>query len=202
MGNENMGTEVIVPGYEGRHVEVRQGQCVRVTDLEGTQIGDMFCHLRHDPTEFLSTSITRLVYRTLFPQVGEYFYTNRHRPILAFMADHSPGLHDLLMAPCDAEMYAGRGYLDHPNCRDNYKMTAREAGLDGVLVPDPVNIFQVTPVHPDGSITVERTETRPGDNVVFRAEHDVIFIVTACSSDTGDINGGCSTPLLVEVFND
>jgi len=197
-----MRNNVVVPGYEGRYVKVTQGQLIRVTDLEGTQIGDMFCHLSHDPGEFLSTSVTRLVYRTLFPKVGEYFYTNRHRPILEFVADNSPGFHDLLMAPCDAEMYAHRGFPDHPNCRDNYKLTARQAGLEDRLVPDPVNIFQVTPVHSDGTITVERTQTQPGDNVVFRAEHDVTVIVTACSSDTGDINGGCSTALSLEVFND
>ena len=194
-----MGSNVTVPGYEGRFIEVKRGQRVRVTDLEGIQIGDMFCHLQSDPTEYLSTSVTRLVYRTLFPAVGEYFYTNRHRPILKFVEDNSPGLHDLLMAPCDAEMYEVRGFANHPNCRDNYKLTAESAGLTGDPVPDPVNIFQVTPVHADGTITVERTQTRPGDNVVFCAEQDVIFIVTACSSDTGDINGGKSTSLLLEV---
>ena len=197
-----MSTSVTVPGYEGRFVEVKQGQRVRVTDLEGTQIADVFCHLRNDPTEFLSTSITRLVHRALFPVVGQHFYTNRHRPILEFAEDNSPGLHDLLMAPCDTEMYEDRGFANHPNCRDNYKHAARSAGLDGAHVPDPVNIFQVTPVHPDGSITVERTQTKPGDNVVFRALHDVIFIATACSSDTGDINGGRSTSLSLEVIDD
>ena len=197
-----MSASVTVPGYEGRFVEVKQGQQVRLTDLEGTQIGDMFCHLKNDPTEFLSTSVTRLVYRSLFPVVGEHFYTNRHRPILEFVEDNSPGLHDLLMAPCDAEMYEDRGFANHPNCRDNYKHAARSAGLDGDLVPDPVNIFQVTPVHPDGSITVERTQTKPGDNVVFCALHDVIFIVTACSSDTGDVKGGRSTSLSLEVMDD
>ena len=197
-----MGEQVTVPGYEGRSIVVKQGRRVRLTDVEGTQIGDMFCHLEGDPNEFLSTSVTRLVYRTLFPVVGEYFYSNRHRPILEFVADNSPGLHDLLMAPCDAEMYAGRGFPDHPNCRDNYKAAARRAGLAGDLVPDPVNIFQVTPVHPDGTITVERTQTKAGDNVVFRAEHDVIFIVTACSSDTGDVNGGKSTSMSLEVLDD
>ena len=191
--------KVTVPGYQGGFVEVKQGQRVRLTDLEGTQIGDMFCHLKDDPTEYLSTSVTRLVYRKLFPKVGEYFYSNRHRPILRFTEDNSPGLHDLLMAPCDTQLYEERGFPNHPSCRENYIKTAKTAGLSGDPVPDPVNIFQVTPVHPDGTITVERTQTTPGDNVVFEAEHDVIFIVTACSSDTGDINGGKSTPLSIEV---
>jgi uncharacterized protein YcgI (DUF1989 family) len=194
-------TKVNVPGYEGRFVRARKDQSIRVTDLEGTQIGDMFCHAADESTHYLSTSITRLVARRLFPRVGEYFYSNRHQPILEFVEDNSPGLHDLLMAPCDSDMYAERGFDNHANCKDNYIATAKSAGLDGDVVPDPVNIFQVTPVHPDGRITVERTQTKAGDNVVFRAVLDVIFIITACSSDTGDINGGESTSLSIEVFN-
>jgi uncharacterized protein YcgI (DUF1989 family) len=194
-------TMVTVPGYEGRFVQVNKGQHVRVTDLEGTQIGDMFCHVVHDPRHYLSTSITRLAVRRLFPRVGEHFYSNRHQPILEFVEDNSPGLHDLLMAPCDSDMYAGRGYHNHANCKDNYLTTAKDAGVCSDFVPDPVNIFQVTPVHPDGRISVERTRTKAGDNVVFLAKFDVIFIITACSSDTGDINGGESTPLSIEVFD-
>ena len=194
-------THVTVPGYAGAFVHAEKGQQIRVTDVEGTQIGDMFCHSAAQPSEYLSTSITRLVVRRLFPLVGEHFYTNQHRPMLEFLEDNSPGKHDLLMAPCDSEMYADRGFHDHAHCKDNYIATVRAAGLSGDVVPDPVNIFQFTPVHPDGTITVERTLTKAGDNVVFRAECDVVFIVTACSSDTGDINGGKSTSLTIDVFD-
>ena len=67
------------------------------------------------------------------------------------------------------------------------------------MVPYPVNTFSGDS-HPDGSITVERTQIKPGD-VLFRAEHDVFFVVTACSSDTRDVNGGKSTPLSLEVLD-
>ena len=200
MAGSQAAVTVEVPGYQGRMVRVKAAQRIRVTDIEGTQIGDMFSHSVENSGEHLSTSVTRMVSRRLFPEVGQPFYTNLHRPILTILEDNSPGLHDTLMAPCDVHLYADGGFPDHANCRDNYLQAAAEAGITSGVVPDPVNIFQVTPVHPDGRVTVEVTQTKPGDNVVFRAELDVVFILAACSSATGPINGGKSTPLRIEVF--
>lgn len=50
---------VIVPTTEGRAVKVGAGQCVRVTDLEGGQVGDMFAFAADDVGEHLSASHTR-----------------------------------------------------------------------------------------------------------------------------------------------
>lgn len=189
---------VVVPGYEGRAVEVAAAERIRITDVEGEQIGDLFALSQADHTEFLSAAVTRMINATLFPAVGGVFHSSRHRPVLTFLADNSPGPHDMFMAPCDRELYASRGQHDHPNCRENYLAAAETAGLSHRIVPDPVNVFQNSPARDDGTIDVTGTLSKPGDHIDLRAEMDIILILTACSSER--INGGKSTPLRIEVF--
>ena len=81
---------VEVPGYSGKAVKVKSGNGIRLTDLCGSQIGDIFAISLEDHFEFLSPSQTRLFVRKLFPSVGEAFYTNRQRPILTFMEGWTP----------------------------------------------------------------------------------------------------------------
>jgi hypothetical protein len=189
---------VTVPGYSGRFVRVSLGNYIRITDVEGGQIGDLYAISAEDHTEFTSPAVTRLYNLNLFPKVGRAFYSNRERPILTFIADHSPGIHDMLVASCSKQFFENLGMKDHPNCRDNYFKAAAEAGIEHRMKPDPINIFQNTPVMPDGSILAGVTMTQPGDNVVLRAEQDVILILTACSTEI--INRCKSSSLRIEVF--
>ena len=186
---------VHIAGYSGGALNVVAGACFRVTDVEGSQIADFFALSTNNHFEYLSTAVTRMVNHTLFPKPGEPFYSTLHHPIVTFMEDNSPGVHDMLFAPCDHQLYAGRGLLDHPNCRDNYSSVAHSSGIEHDVVPDPVNLFQNTPVNNDGSLSLGLAVSTAGDSVVLRAEVDLIVIVTACSSER--VNGGGSTPILL-----
>lgn len=192
-----------VPGYSGKGVRVAVGSLIRVTDVQGTQIGDVFAVSQKDHSEFLSPSVTRAVLSRLFPKVGDVFWTNAHQPILTFVEDRSPGFHDMLFASCDRQLFEALGVEGyHSNCHDNYLAAAAEIGIGNRIVPDPVNIFQNTPVESNAELSIHMTSSRPGDYVTFRAEMDIFFILTACSCDIGlnNINGGVSTPLRIDVF--
>jgi uncharacterized protein YcgI (DUF1989 family) len=191
-------TIVEVPGYGGGFVRVAAGNFIRITDIVGGQIGDLYAISADDHDEFISPSVTRLYNLTKFPRIGQSFYSNKERPLLTFIEDHSPGLHDMLMASCSKPFFVNFGMEDHPNCHDNYFKVAAEAGITHKFKPDPVNIFQNTPVMPDGSILAGITMTQPGDYVILRAEADIILILTSCSTEA--INLCKSSPLLIEVF--
>jgi len=198
-----------VPGYSGKAVMVKSGAGIRLTDLCGSQIGDIFAISAEDHFEFLSPSQTRLFVKKLFPSVGEKFYTNRQRSILKFVEDSSPGIHDMLLASCNPTLFELRGSRsDHQNCQENFKKAITEAGIKLPIILDPVNIFQNTPINPDRSISVRPCQSKPGDSVTFKAEMDLYFVVTACSvdydieTDEGIIrvNGEKSTPLQIDIF--
>jgi len=194
--------KIQVPGYEGRGLAVTQGATVRITDVEGCQVGDLFAISQEDTTEYLCSARSRSVNQRLFPKVGEQFYTNRYRPILTFLKDTSPGIHDTLYEACDSGLYEHMGVKGHPNCHDNFLMAIEALGLDFDFVPGPVNLFQNTPVGPDGELIIGASPTKPGDYVEFRAEMPLYIILTACSFDMDDVFiGGVSTPLLIEVFH-
>src|SRR5690606_8464530 len=111
-----------VPGYEGRGTEVRRNETVRIVNVEGAQIGDLFLIARDDPVEVFSPAITRLVNFTPFPRVNEQFFSNRRRPMLSLIEDTSPGVHDMTFAPCDDAFYVEQGAGEgHPSCRANFE---------------------------------------------------------------------------------
>lgn len=199
---KDLSTSVEVPAYSGRGVSLDAGSTIRVTNTHGTQVGDMFALLRSDPSEYLDTARTRLLTGRIFPKTGQQFCSNRYTPLLSFTADTSPGIHDTMYATCDSQFYEIlAGVSEHPNCNDNYLSATRELGLTTQFVPMPVNLFQNTPIAPDGVLSGGPSPARAGDYVEFHAEADIYFFLTACSVDGEiDINGGKSKPLLISVI--
>lgn len=196
---------LFVPGYEGRATRVAAGSTIRVIDVEGCQIGDLFVLCADDPSEVLSPAVTRLVNFTPFPRIGQAFYSNRRRRLLTMVEDTSPGVHDLTFAPCDRELYREFGAGDdHPNCRDNFFRALGSLGVALADHPDPINVFQNTPVNPDGTYTIGRALSRAGDYLALQVETDLILALTACSVDIPfegvQANGGRSTPLRLDVL--
>ena len=175
---------IVVPASEGRGVRLRAGQRYRVVDLEGGQIGDMFAFNADDVSEYAAAEHTRVYNGRLFPKVGEHFVTNRRRPILLFEADTSPGIHDMMIAACDPPRYRELGVEGwHPSCQENLQKALAAVGITDADIPQPINIFQNTPVAADGTIGYALPVTRPGDFVQLRAEMDCWVVLTACAQD-------------------
>ncbi len=196
---------IVVPGYEGRALRVSAGNLLRVVDLEGCQIGDLFVMCAADPAECFSPAVTRLINFTPFPRAGEQFFSNRRQPLLSLLADTSPGRHDMTFAPCDRELYVAFDAGEHhPNCRDNFFLATAALGLTLTSHPDPINVFQNTPVDAAGNYVIGQTLTRPGDALTLRAERDLLIALTACSVDIPfdgvQPNGGRSTPLRLDIL--
>jgi hypothetical protein len=190
-----------IPAREGRGVQVRAGTRFRVIDLEGGQVGDLFAFCADDSSEYASAEHIRVWVNRLFPRPGEYFVTNRRRPILFFEADHSPGVHDLLCAACDPSRYEGLGVAGwHASCQENLQTVMAGFGHPRVEVPQPINLFMNIPLRDDGALGWEPALTRPGDHVVLRAERDCYVVVSACPQDIIRINGGTPTALAIEVL--
>src|SRR5258708_13915549 len=96
---------MVVPAGPGLAVWMRHGEHLRIVDVEGAQVGDLFAFAAADPAEYLSASHTRTSTSRLFPRIGEQFMTNQRRPILTLVAHTSPGVHHILIAACDPQRY-------------------------------------------------------------------------------------------------
>ncbi|WP_460660540.1 DUF1989 domain-containing protein [Kribbella swartbergensis] len=189
----------LVPARTGRAVRVDRGSHVRVVDLAGQQVGDLFAYVASPSGitgEHLSASHTRTATSRLFPAIGEAFVTDRRRPILTLVEDSSPGQHDLLIAACDEARYAGLGAPDHPSCARNL----RDALGAEVVVPQPVNVFMRVPVAADQTLDWLPAATAAGDSITFRAELDCVVVLSACPQDLTVINGARPTDLAIDVL--
>jgi hypothetical protein len=195
-----------VPASEGRAVRLEEGTYVRIIDPEGQQIADTFAYNVDDVEEYHSAHHTRAVLSRLFPRVGEAFYTNHRRPILTLVEDNSPGIHDMKIAPCDiyryqAEPPMGLGVTGwHASCQENIEKAMAAVGFPHIVVPQSINLFMNTPGLDDGRIAWLAAETKPGDNVVFRAEMDCFLAVSACPQDILVINASKPSPILIEIL--
>jgi uncharacterized protein YcgI (DUF1989 family) len=203
---EVLSRHIEVPGGTGRAVRVRAGELVRVVDVAGGQVGDVFAFAadgsgEHPTDEHHSAAHTRAATSRLFPTVGEPFVTDRRRPILTLVADTSPGEHDMLIAACDPQRYAQLGAPGHRSCATNLReaLAVIRHPYAGPT-PQPINVFMRIPVGADGSLSWLPAPTAAGDAITFRAELDAVVVVSSCPQDLVGINRGAPSPLAVEVL--
>jgi uncharacterized protein len=192
--------EILIPGGEGRAFEVKKGEYIIVTDVKGKQVADLVCLNLANPQEYLSTAHTRMmVGRTSLTQ-GDTMYTNYRNAILEMVVD-KVGVHDTLYPCCDPMRYKlDFGLDEHRNCRDNLAGVLQKYGVDFWRVPDPVNLFQNSPLNVDGSFAdAEEPKTMPGDYVVLKALMDVVVGISACPQDMIPLNGWIITDIKAEL---
>jgi uncharacterized protein len=188
-----------VPAAHGRIWRMRAGERVTITQTEGHQVGDFIAFNAADLTEFLSTSHTRSCLRTLRIGRGHALYTNRREPIVEIVED-TVGVHDILAAACDPYRYRRDfGVEDHRSCRVNFVEALAEFGIPDWRVPDPVNLFQNSPVEPDGGYGMAASVARAGDYVTLLARMDLIAACSACPQDLAPTNAGHLSDLHVRL---
>lgn len=177
-----------------------RGQRVRVTCLQGKQVGDLFAFVPGSRDEYLSPGYTLRGLGRLYPEVGKPLSSTHRRPLLLIEED-TVGVHDLLMPACDDNLYRLMGAENHPSCRDNLNASLRDFGFEVEGNPDPVNLFQNTPVVDlGGRWEIRESVAKPGDYIQFEALEDLLVVVAACSMDLSDLNGGTPTDLMLEVL--
>lgn len=195
----NKTTYLEVPAGAGRAVRVRRADRVRVVDIDGGQVGDLFAFAAAGAREYLSASHTRTSTGRLFPGIGQQFVTTRRRPILTLVSDTSPGIHDMLIAACDPERYRALGVAEHSSCAQNLRTALVAFDIETDVVPQPVNLFMNIPVGLDGELSWLPAVSRPGDALTFEAAMDCVVVVSACPMDLNPINGDRPTPLAIEI---
>jgi uncharacterized protein YcgI (DUF1989 family) len=185
-----MTTDMTLKAREGLAVSVGVGRRLRVINLHGTQVVDLWAVDPSDPDHHVSMEHTRVALSKLVPQVGDHLYSSRRRPMLTVVQDTSPGVHDTLMAACDEQRYRLLGApAGHANCADNYRRALAAVGIEVERVPAPLNVFMNIPWHEDGRLEFLPTVASPGDFVELEAVADVVVVMSACPMDMNPING-------------
>jgi uncharacterized protein len=192
--------EVVVPARGGRAVELRRRQILRVVDREGSQIADLVAVNRADHTEVLDTTRTRNILGRGILKSGDRLFSTYRRPVFVIVRD-DVGRHDFSFAACDERRYElDFGVRGHPNCLTNLTQALAPYGFEAWRVPHPVNVFQNTPLQPDGTFQTGRALSRPGDCLELLALMDLVVAVSACPQDLTEANGRNPTSIGLEIL--
>lgn len=165
--------------------------------------------------EYMSMAHNRQSLKKLCPEVGDTLLSQKRYPMVKFIEDTSPGIHDTLVAACDRWRYAELGVEGyHRSCTDNFwealdafgtsphsTLSAEEQrafsemhkGLGGRM-PDPLNVFMNVPIAEEGkdarrAVRFEKPATKAGEYVIFEAVRDVVVVMSACPQDILATNG-------------
>jgi len=190
-----------VPARKGHALRLAQGDEIDVVNIHGGQVVDTWAFPLDAADEYMSMEHSRIAHYRLAFRPGDTLFTDRWRPILAFVADTSPGIHDTLCPACSEMSYRtfyGCDYR-HDNCTDNLR--AAFARLDRPLgrVPTPWNLFMETVVEDNSVLKDYPSRTAAGQYVRLRAEMDCLFAVSACPQDIVPINGEGVPPRGIEL---
>ena len=188
----------VVPAAGGVGLTLKQGDQLRIVNVEGGQSGDLMA-FSLDGSEQLSNGRSFDYNGKLYLSTGDALWSDRSQRMLTIIADDT-GRHDFLYAPCSLEMYRMQygvtGY--HPNCLDNLRRALADVGVQAASLPNAFNIFMIADVAADGRLAIKPPECPPGSAIVFRAEMDLAVAVTSCPAST--CNGGAAPrPLMAEV---
>ena len=184
----------------GAAFTLKQGQILRIIDVDGEQVSDLFCFAKDDLEERLSSGHSTDYTGKLFFSKGDGLYSNRSNPMLTIIADQV-GKHSMLYAPCSQEMFVKSYGVNeaHPNCLDNLVTNLKRFGIQASQITIPLNVFMSVDINRKGEITIQSPMSKAGDYIDLRAEMDLIVGVTACSA--GACNNYACTPIGVEIFS-
>ena len=189
------GDRYVVPPRCGRAVRLEAGDRLTIHNPTGSQVCDFWAFTLPDMHEFLSMEHLRTALGRTIPRPGDGLVTNLREPLMAFIEDSSPGIHDTIIAACDRARYeqlGASGY--HANCTDNLAMALQAIGLSAPEVPAPFNIWMNIPVESDGAFRWEAPVASAGDHVVFQAKRSCVAVMSACPQDMTPINGVDASP--------
>jgi len=199
MSDEILLVEVVPAGKPWGHV-VRQGEILRLVDLEGQQAVDFLCFDAANPADRYSATNTVKVQGNIYIGGGTVLYSDSGTALFTVVAD-TIGRHDTIYGCCsEANNFLRYGVRNTPSCYANFREILAQFGLDERSIVGNVNFFMSVPVLPDGSAGVADGVSPPGSHVELRAERDVLAVLSNCPQMHNPCNGYNPTPIQVMIY--
>jgi uncharacterized protein YcgI (DUF1989 family) len=205
--------EQIVPGKQGLALELAPGEHLRVVDLEGQQVVDMALFNRQNLREKLSTSYSRTRY--VPSRLGDYIPRDRIkagdtlmstlcRPMMTLVEETAPekGVHDCHNRMCNRYLYEVQlGLAPQDGCHEIISKAVASYGLLPEDIPDTFDInMRYEHDCSRRCWVIGLPASRSGDYVELRAEMPLLVGLSVCPLESGQCNGGKSTPIRVERY--
>jgi len=191
--------EIVPAGKPWGHA-VRQGEILRLVDLEGQQAVDFLCFDAADPSDRYNATNTIKVQGNIYIGNDTVLYSDRGAALFTIIAD-TCGRRDTIYGCCsEANNFLRYGVHDTPSCYANFREILARFKLDERSIVGNVNFFMSVPVLPNGSAGVADGVSQPGSYVELRAERDVLAVLSNCPQLHNPCNGYNPTPIQVVIY--
>ncbi|MEB3357641.1 MAG: DUF1989 domain-containing protein [Synechococcales bacterium] len=193
--------EYRIPASTAIAYSVKAGQYIQIIDVEGSQCSDFLAFAGKGYREELDGTVTRTLLGLAMPKAGLHskYFSQAMRPLVEVVQD-TCDRHDSFLLACTRKYYEDAGYLDHPNCSENFNQVLAPYGI----APRPgwpaVNFFFNTSVEEGGAIAAAESWSRPGDYVLLKAHQDLLCASSACPDDIDPVNGWHPTPVHIRIY--
>ena len=185
---------------------VKQGQTIRILDLEGNQAADTLFFNAHDTAERYSAIDTIREQGNLYLTSGTELKSNFGKTLLTITAD-TCGRHDTIGGACATESNTVRYALEKKcmhACRDSWMLAIAEKPEFLITKRDishNINFFMNVPVSPEGGLTFADGISDAGKYVELRAEVDVHVLISNCPQLNNPCNAYNPTPIEVLIWD-
>ncbi len=194
----------VLPAGDGWMHEIKQGQTLRIVDLEGNQAADTLFFNAADPSDRYSAQDTIRGQGGIYLTTGTQLISSEGHVMLTITAD-TCGRHDTLGGACAAESNQVRYSLDKRgmhNCRDTFllQLAKWRSGFTKRDITHNINFFMNVPITPDGGLSFEDGVSAGGKYVELRAEMDVICLISNCPQLNNPCNAYNPTPIRLLIW--
>lgn len=201
--------DTIVEAGDGWTHPLRQGQVLRIVDLEGNQAVDTLFYDLHDPSDRYDAVQTLRRQARLYLSTGSRLYATTGRSLLRIIAD-TCGRHDTIGGACSCESNQVRYAIDTlamHSCRNTFMLQLQKHSAQwGVAmtkrdITHNVNFFMNVPVTAEGKLSFADGISAAGRYVEMQAETDVLVLVSNCPQLNNPCNGWNPTPVRMLIWD-
>jgi uncharacterized protein len=176
---------------------VSLGDILTIVDVGGNQSGDCLLYNAHDTDERYSVPDTIAWSGNVYVRTGTVLRSNEGNPLATVVANEIDR-QDTIGGACGKESntlrYGHHTAAEH-GCRENFLAEAAKYGMGARDIVSNLNWFMNVPIEADGTLGIVDGISGPGKRVAFRAEMDILVLVSNCPQMNNPCNNFNPTPL-------
>lgn len=176
---------------------VPQGCVLTIVDVGGNQSADCLLFNAHDTSERYSVPDTLAGQCNAYIRTGSVLRSNTGEA-LATVVDNEVDRQDTIGGACSKEsntLRYGHHTIAEHGCRENFLTEAAKYGMGPRDLVSNLNWFMNVPVEADGSLGIVDGMSGPGRRVAFRADKDILVLISNCPQMNNPCNDFNPTPL-------
>ena len=187
----------VVPARAPWSAVVRPGDVLTIVDVGANQSGDCLLYNARDTGERYSAPDTIAWGGNVYVRAGTVLRSNEGNPLATVIANEIDR-QDTIGGACGKEsntLRYGHHTASEHGCRENFLAEAAKYGMGARDIVSNLNWFMNVPVEADGSLGIVDGISGPGKRVAFRAETDILVLVSNCPQVNNPCNDFNPTPL-------